>query len=220
MKKILNKHLSMISAFINSNDKVIDIGCDHGLLGIFLVKEKNVSRMISSDINKGPLKKAKENIIKYNLDNKIELRLGNGLEAVSDDIDTIVISGMGGITITNILSDIRNYNNIKKLIISPNSDYELTRRFISQLGFKLEKEEMIIEKNKYYLISEYLIGKEKINYFFGKLDLSNKIVKSYYNDLYNKNKLILKRLSWIKRLTKLSLIKENILIKKRNQKKY
>ena len=147
MKKILNKRLEMISAFINASDRVIDIGCDHGLLGIYLVKEKNVSKMISSDINENPLKKAQENVLKYNLEDKIELKLGNGLETVSDDIDTVIISGMGGVTITNILRKINNYPNVKKIIISPNSDFSLTRKIISKLGFMLVSEKMVFENN-------------------------------------------------------------------------
>ena len=126
MKKI-NKRLETLSAFININDIVLDIGCDHGLLGIYLTLTKNI-KVISSDINIGPLEMAKENIKKYNLEDKIETRLGNGLDVMSEDINTIVISGMGGDNIIKILNCIKSYPNIKKLILSPNNAFTLVGR--------------------------------------------------------------------------------------------
>ena len=213
MKRILNKRLQTISAFIEDNDIVLDIGCDHALLGIYLVLNKKV-KVIGSDINSGPLEKAKDNLKKYHLTRKIELRLADGLEAVSEDINTIVISGMGGFNIINILKDIKKYPNIKKLIISPNNDFQETRCEISKLGFYLNNEMMVLENNKYYLISEYKLGKKKIDSFFGKLDLNNKIVKRYYQYIYDNNLKIISKLGVRDRTRKKTLIKENNKIEK------
>lgn len=213
MKRILNKRLQTISAFINKDDVVLDVGCDHSLLGIYLVLNKNI-KVIGSDINSGPLEKAKENLKKYHLSRKIELRLGNGLEVMSDDVNTVVISGMGGLNIINILKDITKYSNVKKLIISPNNDFPLTRSEISKLGFSLEKEEMVLESGKYYLISEYKLGKKKIDSFFGKLDLTNDIVRKYYQYVYDNNLRILSKLGLKERIKKKKLINENNKIKK------
>ena len=209
----INKRLQSLSAFINFSDTVLDIGCDHCLLGIYLVLNKNV-KVIGSDINENPLKLAKENLKKYHLSRKIELRLGDGLETISDDINTIVISGMGGINIVNILQDIKNYPNIKKLVISPNNDFTLTREEISKLGFTITKEEIILESGKFYLISEYKLGKKKVDSFFGKLDLKNDIVKKYYQYVYDNNLKILSKLGRKDRLKKKTLTKENEMIKK------
>ena len=211
MKKILNKRLGTLSAFINKNDVVLDIGCDHALLEIYLVLNKNI-KIIGSDINTGPLEKAKENIKKYHLSRKIELRYGDGLETMSSDINTIVISGMGGQTIINILKDIKKYPNIKKLVISPNNDFELTRYEISKLGFYLKKEIMVYEGGKYYLISEYKIGKEKIDSFFGRLDLNDNVVKNYYKYIYDTNQKIISMLGMKDRIKKKRLLKENKII--------
>jgi len=213
MKEVLNKRLQTISAFIKKNDVVLDVGCDHCFLGIYLVLNKNI-KVIGSDINSGPLEKAKENLKKYHLIRKIELRLGDGLSTISDDINTVVISGMGGQTIINILQDIKKYPNIKKLIISPNNDFELTRIEISKLGFCLKKETMVLESGKYYLISEYKLGKDKIDTFFGKLDLSNNVVKKYYQYVYDINLKIISKLGLKDRQRKKTLTKENNKIKK------
>ena len=213
MKKILNKRLELISAFIKDNEQIIDIGCDHGLLGIYLFLNRKNIRMVSSDVNTGPLSKAKENLIKYHLEDKIELRLGNGLEVMDKDITTVVISGMGAINITNILERINDYPKVSKLILSPNNDFPLLRKNLQQKNWQIVNEEIVLENNKYYLVSIYEKGYKKTNNFFGKLDLNNKIVKEYYQDLYDKNKKILHQLSFINKLKNISLIKENILIK-------
>ena len=180
----LNKRLSTLSAFIEDNSCIIDIGCDHGLLGIYLYQNRTNVKVISSDINELPLRKAHDNLVKYNLEDKIELRLGNGLECVDSDIDTVVISGMGGLTIIDILYNIKRYSGIKKIVISPNSDFVLTRKKISNLGFKISNEIIVKENNKYYLVSKYIIGKDKTDCIFGKLDFNNSEVINYYKDLY------------------------------------
>lgn len=205
----INNRLQKISDFISSKDKVIDIGCDHGLLGIYLVLKKNVSKMVSSDLNELPLKKAKENVLKYNLENKIELRLGNGLEALTNDLDTIIISGMGGLTINMILQDIKKYSYIKKLVISPNTDFKETRKVITKLGFKLMEEQIVFENKKYYLISYYEKGKRKrIDYRFGKLD-NNEETRKYYSYLLERNNTIIKNLGKKQILKKIKLLIEN-----------
>lgn len=213
--KILNKRLQTLSAFIEEKDIVLDIGCDHSLLGVYLVLNKNI-KVIGSDINPGPLEKAKENLKKYHLTKNIELRLGDGLNVMSDDINTVVISGMGGINIVNILKDIKNYPNVKKLVISPNNDFPLTREEITKLGFCLNKETIVLESNKFYLISEYKLGKKKTDNFFGKLDLEDKVVRKYYQYVYHNNLKILSKLGLKDRLRKKTLTKENERIKKEN----
>ena len=100
----LNKRLTTISAFINKRDKVIDIGCDHDLLAIYMYQKEGI-KVVGSDINAEPLKIAKANLEKNDLSNTLELRLGDGITTIHDE-DTIVISGMGGILITKILNDI------------------------------------------------------------------------------------------------------------------
>ena len=206
MKKIINKRLENISAFIKNSEKVIDIGCDHALLGIYLVLNRQNIKVISSDINPGPLKKAQENLIRYHVEDKIELRLGNGLEAMDEDIETVIISGMGGISMINILKNIKRYPKIGKIILSPNNDFPFVRLEMSKLGYKIDKEIMILENNKFYPIMVFIKGHQEINYYFGKLDLNDGLVKKYYKNIYNKNKKILQNID------NLALKKENELI--------
>ena len=207
----LNKRLTTISAFINKSDKVIDIGCDHNLLAIYMY-QKNKQIVVGSDINPEPLKLAKTNLEKYDLSNTLELRLGDGITTIKDE-DTVVISGMGGILITKILNDIDKYN-VKKLIISPNDNFPLTREFITKKGYKIDSEIMVNDHNKYYLVSVYKQGIEKTDYFFGKLSNKETDNINYFNYLISNNNNIIKKLSNKYIIKKLKLKKENKLIKK------
>ena len=211
----INNRLQTISDFIFKEDKVIDIGCDHALLDIYLYLNKDVKKIVGSDINQKPLDKAKDNLIKYNLQDKIELRLGNGLEALSNDLDTIIISGMGASSIKDILTNINNYPHIKKLIISPNNEFIKTRKDITKLNFKLVKEKMVCENNKYYLISYYEKGYSKTNYFYGKLDFKDRETINYFNYLITKNKEIISKLNNKHIFKKLKLLITNLYIKTR-----
>ena len=111
----ISKRLKAISNFITDNSNVIDVGCDHALLDIYLFNNKKNIQLIASDIKPGPLEQAKKNIKKYKLDNVIETRISNGLNNIDkNEIDTIVISGMGAHTIVGIL----HMNLNKKLLLS------------------------------------------------------------------------------------------------------
>ncbi len=205
----LNKRLTTISAFINKRDKVIDIGCDHNLLAIYMYQKEGI-KIVGSDINPEPLKLAKANLEKYDLSNTLELRLGDGLSTISNE-DTIVISGMGGLLITKILDNINDYN-ISKLIISPNDNFPLTREFITSKGYKIDSEIMVKDSNKYYLVSVYKKGNEKTNYFFGKLSNKENDNIDYFNYLIKTNNNIINKLSNKYIIKKIKLKKENKMI--------
>ena len=92
----LNKRLIAVSEFVDKGSSIIDVGCDHGYLSIYLSQTKKLNKVIASDINEGPLKSAQENIKKYKVEEKIKTKLGSGIDPIEPDIDTIIISGMGG----------------------------------------------------------------------------------------------------------------------------
>ncbi len=189
----INNRLKRLSSYIEDNSHFIDVGCDHALLGIYTVKTKNNVKVIASDIAEGPLKQAKINIDKYNLSNDIKIKLGNGISTIEVDIDTIVISGMGGLNIIEILlSDKDKLSNIKKIILSPNNFHKEVREEIIKLGFKILCEEVVLDKGKYYPIIIFIPGSESYNkneLSFGVRVLHNNDLISYYNyliDLYQK----------------------------------
>ena len=211
----INKRLKKISAYLLDSKKIIDIGCDHALLGIYLCLNNDDIYVIASDVNEKPLIKAKENINKYSLNNRIKIKLGDGLETIENDVDTIVISGMGTTNIIKILENINSYPNVSKIVLSPNNDFILLREKIQELNYEITKEEIFKENNKYYLIIEFQKGNKKYNNFFGKLDLDNNINIDYFKYLYHKNIEIIKKLNEDSIDKKNDLIKENNFIKEK-----
>ncbi len=183
----ISKRLKAITGFISDNSKIIDIGCDHALLDIYIYQNfKNVS-VIASDIHEGAIKIAKNNIKRYNLEDKINLRYGDGLSVVNkNEIDTIIISGMGYNNIKKILSDTDKLESVEKIIVQSNTDIVKLRKMVISLGYKIEREVMVKEKEIIYTIIEFTKGKEKYTYeqmYFGPRILENKddLFYEYYN---------------------------------------
>ena len=181
----LSKRLEVVASYIKDNSKIIDIGCDHGLLSIYLAKKYNNIKIIASDVNKNALGTAINNIKKENLEDKIETRLGNGLDIVnSDEIDTIVIAGMGANTIIGILK----YNtdklvNVKTIVIQSNTDLYFLRKNMIKLGYYIEDESLVEDSNIIYTVIKFSKGKKR--YSYKKLYLGP-ILMSKDNDLFKK----------------------------------
>ncbi len=190
----ISKRLRAIGDLVPDNSFILDIGCDHALLDIYVVKENKNVRAIASDINKGPLQQAKINIQKYKLQDKIKLKQADGLNSIEKETNIVIISGLGSQTIVNILTQGQNkLTNIKKLIISSNNDYYYLRKNIQKLEYKITNEIIIKDKNKYYPIIVFEKGKEKHNKFklkYGPVLLKNKD-KTFIEYLnLNKQKLL------------------------------
>ena len=132
----INARLKKIGDLVEANSVCLDVGCDHALLDIYLVKQKKNIKAIASDIAEGPLEQAKNNIKRERLDGEIEVRLGSGLNTYSDDIDTVIISGMGGRNIIGICKENpKVLKKIKTLILSPNNYQEDVKRYLCKNGF-------------------------------------------------------------------------------------
>ena len=174
----ISDRLKAISEFIDEEDKLIDVGCDHALTDIYLCNEFPNLKVIASDIHEGALKNAFNNIEKYKMDKRIDLRLGDGLSIVNaDEIDTILISGMGYHTIKDILSNETKMTNINKIVIQSNTDIVKTRKFIIKLGYKITREKLVKDNDIIYTIIEFKKGAEKYSYeeiYFGPRILENK----------------------------------------------
>ena len=188
----LDHRLKRITDFIPSDSYILDVGCDHALLDIYLALNRNNVKLIASDINENPLKIAKENIKKYNLEDEITLEKADGVSKINDEVDTVVIAGMGTSTINDIINnDLKKLKNVKKIIISSHtSSFEL-RENMNKKGFKIIDEAVVFDKGKYYEIIVYSNGYEKLS----KLDMKygpiiskrkDEITKAYFNERYLK----------------------------------
>lgn len=210
----LSKRLLSIANLVEDNSKVVDVGCDHGLVSIYLAMTKPNISIIASDINQNALDNAIKNINKYHLEDKIQTRISNGLDNINEEVDTIIISGMGVHTIVDILNN--NYqklNKVNNLIIQSNNDIEYVRRKIVKLGYYISKEELILDKNIYYTIILFTKGKKRYTnkeYYFGPIILKDNTKVFQIRKIKEYNKLINIKNNIPKRkiLTRLKLLKE------------
>lgn len=212
----ISKRLEKIASFVPQNSKVIDIGCDHGLLDIYLYQKGVSKKIIATDINEQALQNAITNIKNNKLDNVIETRIGNGLDPLqaNDNIDTIIISGMGAHTIVGILkNNLNKLQKINNIIIQSNTKLEFLRKEITKLGYVISDEDIIEENKKTYIIEKFVKGKKIYNkkeLYFGPILLQKNATTfiNYKNKELEKLKIILKILPKNKILERFKIKKE------------
>lgn len=210
----LSKRLKSIAGLVYETDNVIDIGCDHALLSIYLVKNKILKNMIVSDVNNNAIKNGIKNIKKYKLEKKIDARLGFGLTVIDVHTDTVIISGLGANTIMKILSS-PDLKQINKLIIQANNDHFPLRRFMILKGFYISHESVVYEKGHYYINIVFLRGKRK--YSLKELRYGPILMyanQDYYDFLLKKKYAIIDNIPKHKILLRLKHKKEMFYLKK------
>ncbi len=163
---MLTKRLETIKNLVTNSKVLIDVGTDHGYVPISLITEKRALKVIASDVNKGPLDNARGNIQKAGLLEQIELRLGGGLcPAQIGEADTVIIAGMGGILIKDILCEsYEKSQNTKKLILQPMNSQDVLREYLINNNFSIKNEHLAIEGEKIYNIIEAIPEKETKDY--------------------------------------------------------
>ena len=154
----ISQRLRIVGDFVTQK-RVADIGTDHAYVPIYLHKKENIEKVIACDINEKPLQKAQQNIKLHHAENKIITRLGNGLQPLQPyEVDSIVISGMGGMLMIELMDNI---------------------------GYSIVDERMIQEYGNFYTILRAIQGQQKydneIEYIFGKVLLEKRdtVLKEY-----------------------------------------
>ncbi|MDO4199703.1 MAG: class I SAM-dependent methyltransferase [Clostridia bacterium] len=178
MKNIfkLSERLKLCVDMVTPQSKVADIGTDHAYIPIWLALNGIIRSALACDIRNGPLENASKNIEKYGLSDVISTRLSDGLLNIGEnEADEIIIAGMGGNIISNILSSCHWPNKKDKIfILQPMKYEERLREFLAEHGYKIEKEKATICSGKVYTAMKviYLGVPQKIeNYekYIGKL---------------------------------------------------
>ena len=184
--------IEAIYSFIDLKDRVVDVGCDQAKLGILLAKRNQKS--IASDISPKVIERASLDIRKLGLDNLIDLRVSNGLQNIKEkEADTLVLSGMGTHTILEILNNTKLKFN--KIITISNNYHDILRNKMNELNYKVDKELIIKENNKYYNLILFTKGIKKYSQkelLLGLNQVDNELYKEYLNHLLNKYKIIKK----------------------------
>ncbi len=156
----LSLRLSAIADLVTEGNRLVDVGCDHGYLPVYLIQQKKIPSAIAMDVRKGPLSRAQEHIRQYGLEEYIQTRLSDGLEGLkAGEGDTLVIAGMGGPLMERILTDGRSVrNSFSELILQPQSDIPHFRRFIQSEGWEITEEKMVEEDGKFYPMMRVVPG--------------------------------------------------------------
>lgn len=173
----MSNRLELIASFVKNGIGVADVGTDHGYIPVMLVKRGYKGNIIATDINEGPLNKAKQSLIEADCEEAVELILCNGLDGCeSEKIDTIIVAGMGGDTITGILDraewcareDI-------KLILQPVTKPEILRYWLVNNDFRIINEAQAEENGTVYQIICAVPGRDcrykDSELFIGRYDL-------------------------------------------------
>lgn len=149
----LKSRLNMAAQMVRKGSRIADIGTDHAYLPAALILDGTVPCAIAADLRKGPLENAEATVKHYGIAEKVQLRLSDGLKCVSrNEVDDIVIAGMGGILISEILEAapwVKDEN--IQLILQPQTHDEVLRRWLWENGFEITIEDSCFEDGKTYI---------------------------------------------------------------------
>jgi tRNA (adenine22-N1)-methyltransferase len=176
-----------IVSFVFDGESIIDIGCDHGLLDVYLTINKNCL-CSACDVNKDIINRAYSNFLKYDVLSKIDLFVGNGFSDLNVGNKTIVLAGMGTSTMLKILS----VNKSNKIICQTNTDLYDLRAGVCGMGYYINREDIVFDNNRYYVTIEFLKGDSSYSYdelLLGPILLKNNsdLFNKYIKNLYDKN---------------------------------
>lgn len=157
-KIVLSPRLLALAELVPLKTRFADVGTDHGYLPLYLLQIGRISSAIASDVNRGPLKTAENTALRYG--KELDLRLCDGLSGIStEEVDTVAIAGMGGITVVDILKAWKGIHSWKGrfLIQAMTAKYEL-RLWLIKNNFTIKQEKTVVEAEKYYTIIEVESG--------------------------------------------------------------
>lgn len=183
----LSQRLKATINMVDSTESVADIGTDHGYVPICLIKYDRAKQVIAMDLREGPLSRAREHVRLYQMEDRIKLRLSNGLEKISPhEINTLIISGMGGGLMLHIL---KAYPQVTKTIdtfvLQPQSQVRRVREELLGEGLIISKEDMVFEDGKYYPVIKFTRGDEKSPYKEEELRFGRHLLRDNNQVLYS-----------------------------------
>ncbi len=148
----LSGRLRTIGGMVPQGSRVADIGADHGYLPIWLMQQGRVSFVAACDVNRAPLEHARRSAAQYGLEEAIPFRLGDGLSCIlPEEVDTVIIAGMGGETIAAILNAAPWTNRPQyRLLLQPMTKQPLLRAWLAEHGYRFLEERLVYENHTYF----------------------------------------------------------------------
>lgn len=198
-KMELSIRLEKIASLVEKCDVVADIGTDHGYIPIYLLKNKKCNKAIASDVNKGPVERAKLNMSMENLSDRVECRLGNGMKILKpNEAQGVIVAGMGGNLIRDIIEDSMDiFKKLNFAVLQPVQNPEVLRKYIFDKGFEILDEDLCYDENKFYEIMKVRYSEkprklDDIYYEISELLIKKKhhLLKKYIEFKINKYNII------------------------------
>ncbi len=148
----LSGRLATLVECVRPDTIIADIGTDHAYVPVYLVEKGICPKAIAGDLNAGPVESAMNTVESYGLETKIEVRQGNGLQILSPgEVDMIIIAGMGGLLIEQILSEGKDkLQNVNSLLLQPNNHAFEVRSWLMGSGWGIVDERLVLERGKFY----------------------------------------------------------------------
>ena len=155
----LSQRLLTIASFVKENLFVADIGADHGLLSIYLIENRHAKKVFAVENKVGPFSILEKNTKNYP---NITLSLSDGISQIPSDVNVVIIAGMGGILVSDILKKNQDkLENVQQIIVDAHRDQDLVRKTLIQLGYKIEQEKIVHEK-VYYNVISFIKGRQEL----------------------------------------------------------
>lgn len=203
MEVRLSKRMQLVADMVKEKS-VVDIGCDHAFVSIYLAQKPSMEKVIAMDVKTGPVDIAKANVAAYMLADRIDVRISDGFDQLSiGEADVAVIAGMGGYLMIDILdAGKKHLENGISLVLQPQSDIPEVRRYLDSAGYIIEDEEMLIEDGKFYNImrgihrGEATVEYTPDDYNYGPVLLKKKhpVLKKYLEFFCEKNIALIEKL--------------------------
>ena len=163
---MISKRLELVASFVPQGSILLDVGSDHAYLPIELVERGQIEAAIAGDVVVGPYQSAVKNVEAHGLEEKIQVRLANGLAAFeeADQVSVITIAGMGGRLIATILGEgLDKLASVERLILQPNNREDDLRIWLQGNGFRIVAESILEEAGKFYEILVVEAGQMKLS---------------------------------------------------------
>lgn len=153
-KTELSKRLTMLCRMVKKGSRIVDVGCDHGFVPIYLVQNGICPHVLAMDVRTGPLSRAQEHISECGLNEYIDTRLSDGLDKyIRGEADALICAGMGGKLMLRILLDAgEKTKDFSEMILQPQSDLFEFRNKLRMNGYYIADEEIVSEGGKYYFL--------------------------------------------------------------------
>ena len=177
MRIPLSKRLQRCADYIGCANRIADIGCDHGYLGISLLKNGQVKSVIAADIRPMPLQAAKENAKRFGFDEQMEFFLSDGASAIPRDFDVMVCAGMGADTMISIIENAPWLKSTSyRLVLQCQSKTAMLRKYLNENGFSIVRESAIKDGRFLYSVME-VVFKQEVPFTPGQYHFSPALAK-------------------------------------------